>query len=152
MRSAGSVLRMMTCRSRVGFGSVSTLVGGCCSYLALAREALAGFASVCVKSGSSDKEAVHRETRTVHLLLREDSQTCSSRIRHAELLQGIAAIGAPNGADAGIQWFHRAGSGAEPDDSPADPSGGTAQFGVGVSGGSRPAGSISAPAAEIAVP
>jgi hypothetical protein len=89
-----------------------------------------------LKSDSSDEEALYRETGTVlsvHLLLHEDSGIRSRRIRHAELFQGIATIGAPDGSDVGSQWFHRAGTGARSIDSIADSSGGTTRFGIGIS-------------------
>ena len=89
-----------------------------------------------VQSGSSDEEALHHKTGTVlslHLLLHEDSRIRPSRIRHAEVFQSIASLGAPDGAYVGSQWIHRAGSGTGPVDSPVDLSGDTARFGIGIS-------------------
>ena len=71
--------------------------------------ALAVFVTGRVQSGNSDKETFHRETRTVsgvHLLLYEDSRMCSGRIRHAEILQGDATIGAPDDHHIRGQWLH----------------------------------------------
>ena len=87
-----------------------------------------------LQSDTSDEEALHCETGavlSVYLLLHEDSRIRSLRIRHAELFQGIAAIGAPDGRHIGGQWFHRAGHGARSVDSSADSPGRTAQFGIG---------------------
>ena len=95
---------------------------------------LAVFASFRVQPGSRDKEGLYLKTRTVpgiHFLLHEDSRTRSSRIRHAELFQGVAAIGASDGADLGIERLHRAGSGPRALDSAADPARGTARSGIG---------------------
>jgi hypothetical protein len=89
-----------------------------------------------IQSGSSDQQVLHRKTGTVlsiHLLLHEDSRIRPSRIRHAELFQGIAAICAPNGAHAGNQWFHREDSGPRSFDSSADSSGDAPRFGIGLS-------------------
>jgi hypothetical protein len=94
------------------------------------------FAGGRVQSGSSDEEALHHKTGTVlsvHLLLHEASRMRSSRIRHAEVFQSIATLGAPDGAYVGSQWIHRAGSGTGPVDSPVDSSGDTARFGIGLS-------------------
>ena len=98
------------------------------------------FVSGRIQSGSSDEEGLHHKTGTVlslHLLLHEDSWIRSSRIRHAEVFQSIATLGAPDGAYLGSQWIHRAGSGTGPVDSPVDFSGDTARFGIGISAGSE---------------
>src|SRR5207253_1778187 len=65
IRSVGWALRMMTCRSRVGFRERVHFRGWMLLLSRAGQEALAVFASVRVQSGSSDKEAVHRETTTV---------------------------------------------------------------------------------------
>ena len=100
-------------------------------------EARAGFVGGRVQSGSSDEEALHHKTGTVlslHLLLHEDSRIRSSRIRHAEVFQSIATLGAPDGAYLGSQWIHQAAAGTGPVDSPVDLSGDTARFGMTVIG------------------
>lgn len=87
-----------------------------------------------VESCNGDEEALHPKTGTVsgvYLLLHEDSRIRSSRIRHAEIFQSIATIGAPDGAHAGSQRIHRAGSRTSSLDSSARLSGGTARFGIG---------------------
>src|SRR3954447_16988139 len=85
-----------------------------------------------IDGGESD---LHHKTGTVlsvHLLLHEASRMRPSRIRHAEVFQSVATLGAPDGAYVGSQWIHRAGSGTGPVDSPVDFSRDTARFGIGL--------------------
>src|SRR6266571_4657060 len=59
-----------------------------------------------VQSDNGDEKALHRQTRTVfgvYLLLHEDQWASASGSRHGTLFWRDAAVGAPDGTDAGDQ-------------------------------------------------